>query len=151
LESLTPAGWVRARALPRLFNPVGGVFVDPRLARPLTLFASTPNAVSQSVRSIETLTPLSRDLGLGIDETFGEGDGLALVNKTMAAAADVVLIAWHHEEIPKIGQAIAPLEAVPAKWRHERFDLVWVFHRRADATWSFHQAPQSLMPDDKPV
>ena len=147
-ESLTSVGWARAKALVQLFDPAGGVFADRRLARPDKLFATVPNQKSQSLRPIETITPLARDLGKTIDERFGEGDEKELA-VAAANASGVALVAWHHEKIPKLAKHIlGSLDGVPQHWDDGRFDLVWTFDRAADGTWSFAQVPQLVMSGD---
>src|SRR5271165_6324909 len=74
-EALTATGWSRARALVGLFDPPGGKFADPRLARPGSLFASG----SDSLRPKQTLTPLAEALKLVIDANYLKGQEDRLV------------------------------------------------------------------------
>jgi len=151
-EALTATGWKRAQALVGLFNPVGGQFKSPELARPLHLFASVPSSVDESLRPVQTVTPLSQALGLNIDQSFGKDDEKDLVQAAKSAGG-VVLIAWQHERIPKIaGHILGEDRQYPAKWDSARFDLVWVFDRQGTAdSWSFAQVPQLLLPGDSPA
>jgi hypothetical protein len=151
-NSLTATGWTRANALAGLFDPPGGQFKDNRLAKPGALFAANPNAVSQSLRPKETITPLSLTMPMPIGLGFGLGDEAGLVGAAKAAA-DCVLICWYHEKIPEIaGLILGSSAGVPAKWKGDRFDLVWVFDL-AGGGWTFDQVPQLLLPDDcdKPI
>jgi broad specificity phosphatase PhoE len=143
-KALTATGWSRARALVGLFDPQGGRFADPRLARPGRLFASG----SDSLRPKQTLTPLADALGLAIDANYlkGQEDRLVAAAKN---AGGVTLIAWQHEAIPKIAALVrGSAQGVPPRWPGGRFDLVWVFDRQDNGDWSFGQAPELTMPGD---
>jgi hypothetical protein len=151
-ESLTATGWKRAKALVGFFNPGDGRFSD-HIAKPTALFAAKPNARTASLRPEQTITPLSQAMPLNIGLAFGLGDEDALVAAAIGAAG-VALIAWHHQKIPYIaGKILGSMDGVPARWKHKRFDLVWVFNQQADGHWSFHQVPQLLLPgdSDKPI
>ena len=143
-EALTAAGWSRARALVGLFNPQGGRFADPRLARPSSLFASG----SDSLRPKQTLAPLAEALKLVIGANYlkGQEDRLVAAAKN---AGGVTLVAWQHEAIPKIATLIrGSANGVPPLWPSHRFDLVLVFDRQDNGDWSFEQAPELAMPGD---
>ncbi len=148
-EALTPTGWKRARALVGLFDPPGGRFADPRIARPGALFASG----SESLRPKQTIEPLAAALNLTIDATSLKGQEDRLVDKAKAAGG-VVLLCWQHEAIPKIAALIRGSDdGVPPVWPGHRFDLVWVFDRQEGDVWSFEQAPERVLPGDsaKPI
>ncbi len=143
-EALTATGWSHARAVVGLFDPLGGIFSDPRLARPGSLFASG----SDSLRPKQTLTPLAEALRLVIDATYlkGQEDRLVTAAKSVGGIA---LIAWQHETIPNIEMLIrGTADGVPPRWRGHRFDLVWVFDRQGSGAWSFEQAPELALPGD---
>ena len=139
-------GWQRAGALVCLFAPARGSLQSPQLATPQFLFASNDS----SQRPVETITPLAGRLSLKINQDFGTGDESSL---TAAAKAvnGVVLIAWQHEDIPAIGNAITRNKTtVPQKWPGTRFDLVWVFHLNvASGVYEFTQIPQCLLAGDQ--
>jgi len=142
-ESLIPLGWERAGALVALFADPA-----PPLAKPGAIFASGPNAAKRSKRPEETVEPLAKQLNLDVQTEFGFGDEVPLVQEAKQAA-ETVLIAWQHEHIPLIANAImGSPEGIPQHWKGSRFDLVWVFTRAGDA-WDFQQVPQMLMPGDK--
>jgi broad specificity phosphatase PhoE len=150
-EALTETGWRRANALVELFNPANGHFKSPEIVKPQHLFASAPSAVDESLRPVQTITPLSQSLGVEIDESFSKEDEKALV-KAAKAIGGFVLIAWQHERIPKIsGHILGDDGRYPEKWDPSRFDLAWIFDRQGDDdSWSFVQTPQLLLPGDKP-
>lgn len=72
----------------------------------------------------------------------------------MVAAAiacnGAVLIAWEHQRIPAIGNAIVGNKTtVPQKWPGDRFDVVWVFTAKPGGGYAFTQVPQMLLAGDK--
>ena len=148
-KELTVRGWQRSGALVRLFAPRDGQFVDPRLAQPKAIFASAVGKHSNSLRPQHTVLALAKELKLLLDLRFPKGDepGLAVAARS---ADGPVLIAWEHENIPAIVNAIVENETTcPQKWSNSRFDLVWVLDRRTTATgWDFAQLPQMLLPGD---
>jgi hypothetical protein len=148
-EELVVRGWQRSGALVRLFAPRDGKFVDPRLAEPRTIFASTIGKKSKSLRPQHTVEDLAHVLGLKLDLRFPKGGEGDLVKAALAADGPV-LIAWEHEAIPDIGNHIVGnATTCPQNWPGERFDLVWVFDRRASgAGWAFAQVPQLLLHGD---
>jgi hypothetical protein len=153
-ESLTPTGWKRAIALVGLFSPAAGVgFKSPHLAKPASLFASKPNAMSQSMRPEQTLAPLSKALPCPINLDWGLGDEDKLVSALIGATSPT-LVAWHHQKIPLVaGRILGTSQGIPPKWKHKRFDLVWILDQDDDNNWQFCQVPQLLLPgdSDKPI
>jgi broad specificity phosphatase PhoE len=151
-KALTTTGWKRAEALVGLFDPAGGKFADPLLAKPQTLFASADSAATDSLRPEQTITPLAKALKLDINTDFTKGEEADLVEAAKKAGG-VVLIAWQHEDIPAIADLIrnGDKKDVPQHWPgHTRFDLVWVFDLKDSGKWSFAQVPQLLLPGDSP-
>jgi len=148
-EELIVRGWQRSGALVRLFDPRGGKFFDRRLERPATIFASRAGVHSKSLRPQHTVHALANKLGLKLDLRFPKGEEDDLAAAAMAAKGPV-LIAWEHEAIPKIANAIVgDVTTCPQRWKGTRFDLVWVFHRKKDGhRWRFAQVPQMLLPGD---
>ncbi|HVY70397.1 MAG TPA: hypothetical protein VHH73_10745 [Verrucomicrobiae bacterium] len=150
-ESLTVLGWQRAGALASFFAPASGVFANPQLATPKLLYASGTHG-SKSLRPIETITPLSQKLGAAfpINTKFSKGQETQLAGEIVGLNGPV-LVAWQHELIPAIANAIAGNSiTVPQNWPDKRFDLVWVFNFSAGSGWSFAQVPQMLLAGDLP-
>ena len=147
-ESLTVAGWQRAGALISLFVPRPGT--NAPLPTPSRLFASELGPHSHSRRPIETLVPLSKRLGVTLDEPFlqDELDQLAAAIRTCDGH---VLVAWEHKRIPLIAnQLVGGPISVPQVWPDERFDLVWVFEPTPGATtYRLRQVPQLLLAGDR--
>jgi hypothetical protein len=156
-EFLTVQGWQRAGALGRFFAPVSPQFQHPGIETPQFLFAAGPVSKKQkeagdgskSYRPEQTLTPLSQLLGSAVplNLNFVNGDEQQVAAAAMACAG-VVLIAWQHEDIPAIADAILGKSGVvPPNWPGNRFDVVWVFELGAGG-YSFSQVPQMLLAGD---
>lgn len=150
-ESLIPLGWQRAGALAPFFAPSDGQFTSPLIVSPQKLFASGVGKHSNSLRPQETITPTAQKLGLTIDTSFLKGQEPALA-KALVQVVGVVLVAWEHQNIPKIANAIlGNATTVPQKWPGDRFDLVWVFDlQAATGKYAFSQVPQLLLAGDRP-
>ena len=152
-HNLIVRGWQRAGALACLFAPARGPLQDRLLARPEFIFASAaaddPDpGNSKSRRSQETVTPLAQLLSVDINLNFSKGQ-----EGELAAAAKrcsgPVLIAWQHENIRAIANAILGDNSATQDWPGGRFDVVFVFTRNPmDGTYSFAQVMQRLLADD---
>jgi broad specificity phosphatase PhoE len=144
-HDLIVQGWQRAGALAHFFAQP-----DPKssIATPATIFATEPAKGSDSKRPLETVTPVAQWRKLTVNSTIDENDVAGLV-KAATDATGPVLIAWHHQKIPDIANAILGNKAAPQHWPKERFDVVWIFSRSSDtAPWSFSQWPQLLLAGD---
>ena len=109
-----------------LYRPIPTKGKAPRFATPNFIFA-TQNS-KHSNRPIETVTPLSIALNLPIDDNFTDTDAEiaemtnAILND-FAFAGKIVLICWHHGNIPAVAKALGI--AKPPKWDGKVFDRVW--------------------------
>lgn len=159
-DFLAVQGWQRAGALARFFAPLSLPFQHPGIEQPQYLFASGPVSKKQkkatngskSYRPQQTLTPLSQLLGskVPLDTRLVQGEE-AQVAAAATDCAGVALIAWQHEDIPVIADAIlGKTGVVPSKWPGSRFDVVWVFDLQPDGKYSFTQVPQMLLAGDLP-
>ena len=91
---------------------------------------------------------LATELGLSLAVQFAKGQEAAL-GAAAVAASGPVLIAWQHEDIPAIVNAIVGnATTCPQKWPGARFDMVWVLDAKAGGGFSFGQVPQMLLPGD---
>jgi hypothetical protein len=166
-ESLITQGWQRAGALVVLFDPGRGPLQDPRLVVPTRIYASNPTTAqgvsvdsdgthdgSKSRRPLETITPLATKLGLTPDLSFTKGEEKKLAENVLTRS-EAVLIAWLHQDIPKIVEHLVKSSAttnpIPQGWPGHRFDLVWVLTPPASsaAPWGFDQVPQLLLAGDE--
>jgi hypothetical protein len=160
-EFLVVQGWQRAGALVRFFAPLSAQFQHPGIEQPQFLFASGPVSKkdkkagaggSKSDRPEQTITPLSQFLGSAVpfNLDFAQGEEQQVAAAAMACNG-VALIAWQHEDIPAIADAILGKTGVVApQWPGTRFDLVWVFDVQPSGQYSFTQVPQMLLAGDLP-
>jgi hypothetical protein len=148
-HELIVRGWQRSGALVRFFAPHDGNFVDPQLAQPRTIFASAVAKHSGSLRPQHTVLELATVLKLALALDYAKGQETALATAVIAASGPV-LIAWEHEAIPDIVNAVVGnTTTCPQKWPGARFDLVWVLDRPGGSgAWSFAQVPQMLLSGD---
>jgi broad specificity phosphatase PhoE len=142
---LSPAGFARAKALPRLFG--GEAATAPHnLPRPDFLFAT--HLSKHSNRPAETITPLSAALGLPISVEIDDKDFATLAKELLGGkyAGKVVLVAWHHGSIPAFARALG---AAPPydPWPDAQFDRVWRIDY-AGGKANLKDLPQELMPGD---
>jgi hypothetical protein len=139
--NLAPQGFRRAQALPSLFTGP-----QPRLPRPQFLFAS--DAAKHSNRPIETIQPLSQALQERINHDFVDLETGPIAKQILSGkyAGKVVLICWHHGEIPHLVQALGVTDA-PHKWDPNVFDQVWEI-RWMGGQPHFHVVDEQLLPGD---
>lgn len=139
---LSPTGFKRASILPQLFAPGA----RPDLPTPQVLFAT--HLSKHSNRPVETITPLSESLHLPIDSTILNDDYAALASTLLSGkyAGKVVLVAWHHGNIPQLATALG---ATPpyTPWPDTQFDRIWrIDYINGKAT--LKDLPEHLMPGD---
>ena len=145
-KSLTKAGWKRAHKLVEFFHP--RLAAPPKgIAVPNALYAARPEK-DGSKRHVETIVPLAQSFTppLRIDAGI-EAEDEANLAAALRAVNGIVLVSWKHENILGISRRLSPHGALPHKWPHRRFDLVFVFDRQG-ANYAFSQVAQRLMPDD---
>ena len=150
---LSVRGWQRAGALACLFAPAHGPLQNALLAKPAFIFASAAATDpepgdTKSRRSEETVTPLAQLIGVDINLKFSKGQETALAQAALACDGPV-LIAWRHEGIHVIANAILGAEVAPPSWPKDRFDVIFVFTLNPlDGTYSFAQVMQWLLAGD---
>jgi hypothetical protein len=145
--SLTAMGWQRAGALVAFFAKPS----SPHVGLPDHLFAARFDRTdaNASRRSKQTIGPLARALGMSVDDRFGEYQEDRLVRAVeRLSVSRTVLIAWSHENLPRIASALGIGSLTPQQWPDERFDLVWVFDRTRGRK-NFVQVPQLLLAGDR--
>ncbi|HZS45478.1 MAG TPA: hypothetical protein VFC63_10280 [Blastocatellia bacterium] len=162
-HDLIVQGWQRAGALVCLFDPARGPLQDLLLETPKYIYASNPTSStasteaesdeSKSNRPEETVKPLSKKLGININLSFSKGQETEL-SAAIQQCDGPVLVAWQHESIAAIGNAIPSHPSVPQDWPGDRFDMVFVFTLDIKKnTYKFDQVPQLLLAGDssKPI
>ena len=140
ISDLAPQGFKRAQALPTLFLSQTSLF-----PRPDALFAT--DTTNHSNRPIETITPLSQALHLPINHDYADHDTTPLANKLLSGqyAGKVVVVCWHHGELPHLAQALGIQN--PPTWQDTTYDRVWEIHwlnGKANLTVT----PEHLLPGD---
>lgn len=137
LASLTPRGWQRAGALVALFDR-DATAPDAVGPRPTVLISPDYGADSAQHRTVETITPLSRRLGVPIAQPQAKGSEAALAQTMILGLTDAdLLVCWEHHHIPAIVAALAAvarLAAVPPlamSWPDDEYNAILVFTRSA--------------------
>ena len=136
---LSEVGWKRAHALPILFGK----------ANINELIALKPHKKKGSIRSIQTLQPLSSTLGLQIQTPYTRDQVPELVSMLAHDSkyeGKVVLIAWQHDTLADIAHQLGASQA-PIEWG-KRFDRYWVLEFKNGTVKSFKNLPQRLLSGD---
>jgi hypothetical protein len=122
---LAPQGFKRAQVLPTLFLQQPGSSELPRLPRPDAIFAS--DFSKNSKRPIETVMPLSQALHLPVNHDFADLETGPIAKQILSGkyAGKVVLICWHHGEIPHLAEAFG-VTGVPKRWDDTVYDQIWM-------------------------
>jgi hypothetical protein len=145
-DLLLVRGWTRAGALTALLGSAEPLR-SPALARPQHLFACKRDDGSH--RPYDTILPLSRKLGIAIDEDYGQDDDAAMIADAMGRTG-VVLICWEHKRIELITALMPRVNGQPPDryhWPATRFDMIFVFDRVGDQ-YRFQQVPELLLDGD---
>lgn len=150
---LNAQGLKRAEALVDFFRSEPAV---TRYGTPAAIYAAAPKNEDSSVRSIQTVAPLARALGLRIDTRFTRGQTRKLVKAIMENPAydgRMVLVCWQHTNLVTIAQELAeynssPRITIPTTWPDGSFDRVWVLDLAKGKVTAFKDLPQRLLPGD---
>jgi len=144
--NLTPTGFKRANALPSLFLQQPGSSKLPRFPRPDAIFAT--DTAKHSNRPIETITPLSQALHVPVNHSYEDRETAAVAKEVLGGkyVGKVVLVCWHHGEIPHLAQAFGVTTA-PHTWNDTVFDQIWMIEY-IDGKPQFSVLPESLLPGD---
>jgi phosphohistidine phosphatase SixA len=115
---LSDAGKRRAELL--------AAYIPQQFGRPDFLFA--PALSKHSARPIQTLTPLSKAIGVPIDATTADQDYRALAQDLTSQpqySGKLALVCWHHGNIPSLMIALgAPPRSFPDPWDPTVFNLI---------------------------
>jgi hypothetical protein len=145
-SDLTANGFKRAAALPSLFVQQPGSSSLPRLPRPAALFASAPG--KHSNRPIETITPLAQALHLRLNTDYADIETAPIAREILSGryAGKVVLVCWHHGEIPHLAEALGVTNA-PHHWDESVFDQIWMIEW-VNGKGQLTVLPEKLLPGD---
>ena len=137
---LTATGFKRAEALPSLFVQMPGS-PAPRLPKPDAIFATARSKSSN--RPVETVTPLAQFLKLPLHHDFDEHATGPLAAELLSGkyAGKVVLVCWHHGQIPALAAALGVTDAPPA-WDAQVFNQIWKL------TYSAGQAKLAILSEN---
>jgi hypothetical protein len=147
---LSPEGEARAKAYVAYFKSFAA---DGKALVPEQLFACADSKDSHRPRL--TLEPLSKALGLKIDDRFSDEQSDGLARELRAKEhKQPILICWHHSYIPDLLKALGadPAKLLPdGKWPDSIFG--WVILLRFDREGRLipseaKRINESLMPDD---
>lgn len=101
-------------------------YIPRTFGEPTFLFASSESKHSR--RPIETLEPLSDDLGLSIDVDFADKDYGALAHELLNNGRyenKLNIVCWHHGNIPSLAHALGlPDNTYPDPWDRSVFNLI---------------------------
>lgn len=132
---LNDQGRARAKALVSLF-------ADP-FSKPTSLFAAKTS--QQSARSVETLTPLSKALGVPIISRFSDQQFKGLATTVLHGSAHAgghVVICWHRETMTELAAALGV--ANPPKWPSDQYDHIWRIRYSKDKKVTLTDEPMGL-------
>lgn len=101
-------------------------FIPEKFGKPDFIFASA--ITRHSARPYETVRPLAKAVGVGIDATFADNDYGALAKELLSkpkyADANVV-VCWHHGNIPPLMRSLGAASGdYPNPWDHKVFNLI---------------------------
>lgn len=136
---LSEVGWRRASGLPKLFK-------NENITH---LIALKPHKKKGSIRSIQTLQPLSdaRELKIQTPYTRDEvSDLVKMLSDDIKYEDHVVVIAWQKETLADIAHQLGADKA-PATWG-KSFDRYWVLEFEGEKVKSFKNLPQQLLAGD---
>ncbi|MBF0548221.1 MAG: histidine phosphatase family protein [Candidatus Riflebacteria bacterium] len=146
-NELNDQGRQRALALVKFFetNPTVTKF-----GTPVSIYAMCPKGPDGSLRPIETVTPLARDLKININENFLKNETKEIVSDIMNNSAyngKMILICWEHKAIPSIVSQFG-WNPTPDWPGGDVFDRVWILNFTGNRVTSFQDIPQHLLPGD---
>jgi len=146
-NQLNERGFQRANALVDFFEHAPAV---TKYGTPAAIYAMAPKGPDGSVRPIQTVTPLAKDLGLAIKTPYQREQLDRLVQDIMGNPdyqGRMVLICWEHKVIPEMAQDFGGTSA-PDFWAGEVFDRAWILNFTGDRVTSFQDAPEHVLPGD---
>jgi hypothetical protein len=145
---LNERGQERAQALVDFFK---NNLAAARHGVPVEIYAAAPISEGSSLRSIETVTPLSQSLGIKINTNYTKKEDERMVKDIMSdsnCAGKTALICWEHKGIPDLLKDFGWTSG-PNSWPGENvFDRVWILNFDGGKPVSFEDVPQHLLPGD---
>jgi len=112
---------------------------------PVALYATKTTKHGHGQRTQETITPLSRQLGIPIEARYLSEEYVELAKSILSNPkfhGKTVLICWTHEFIPQLAAALG-VQPQPPKWKDSIYDRVYLIaYHQGHAT--LHDLPQTL-------
>jgi len=143
-DDLSPKGYDRAKALPKLFD-------HPELkgaGDPVGLYAQKSTADNPSKRAEETLKDVATQFKLTIKTTFKVDEAKALVKEIMNDShydGKLVVVAWEHNALEDIAAEFG-VDPKP-KYPKDDFDRAWLLTFEGGDV-KFEDFAQKLLPGD---
>lgn len=141
---LSPKGYERANRLLYLFSR------DERFRGEIdALYAAYPRKEGKSLRSVQTLQPLSNALGLSIRDANAFAlpeDFAAFLLRSEALDGERIVVALAHDEIAAFVHALGA-QSAPEKWPSGAYDRIWRV-RFGEKLARFADLPMRLFPSD---
>jgi hypothetical protein len=102
-----------------------------------------------SNRSVETVAPTARALGIDINHDYEDDEYKALASRIKRGRKyqdSVILIAWHHANIPNLAMALgSTTRKLPwREWPDDVYDRVWILTYGPDGLASIISGSQGL-------
>ncbi len=147
--NLSPRGWERARALPRIFTENAEL---KKLGPPDFLFGAGQEKVTSAVRSIQTLQYVGEIFKLNVHQNYKRDSYLNLIhdiNTNTLFDEKIVVICWQHEILTDFLNGFG----IPRKIKYPKkiFDRIWLvtYDKTAnDKKVIFKDMPQLLLDGD---
>ena len=114
------------------------------------MIAVKPDSKKGSIRSIQTLRPISIRLNQPIqaDHTKDEIDELVeFIMQSSEMTNKVVLIAWQHDSIAELANKLGATDA-PSEWPSKVYDRFWLLDYNNEQLVKFQNLPQQLLDND---
>ncbi len=149
-SELSQKGFSRANALVGLFTNSD---LSKKYNIPQFLFASMPQHEIGSIRSIQTLIPLSNYLNIPIEKGFKRNDYKELTREVLTNPiydGKTILIAWPHKKIREIIDNLG-VTNFTKKWEDKTFDRLWIVNYKDQQFLSIDDLPQKLIIGDSSI
>jgi hypothetical protein len=122
---LSELGQRRANLLPLLFkqHPLLIAFGSP-----VAIFAASPKNIGSSIRSIQTMIPLAKDLKITINEDFKKYEITKLIDSILRTPnfhGKTIIICWERSRLPLIAKVLGA-KNTPLIWSKESYDRCWI-------------------------
>ncbi len=145
-SELSPQGWLRAKALPHMFERPEFL----KFGLPVALYAMAPQKKNGSVRAIQTLSFVSAKLRLPINKNFTRDEVDSLVRDIQENPhynGQMVVICWEHKVLEDIAHAFGIKKHLD--WPGDQYDRVWSLKFTEDSkSILFEDLPEKVLPTD---